>query len=189
MASTTKSAKKVGKAKTSPSTRRLEAKKTGAEGKDKAEKRKVGRPTYRTQEMLKTICEGIATGKSARAMCIEVGISQPTLWKWIGEDAGFSKQYARAKEDCADYLAAEIVEIADDGTRDYTVDKDGRDVVDHDHIARARLRVDARKWYASKLAPKKYGDRTLLSGDEDSPLKVEVTRIERVIIDPGHTKD
>ena len=171
------------------SKKRSETKKTAAEGKGIAETRKVGRPTDKTPETLKAICDGIAIGKSARAMCEEVGIAQQTLWRWLNESKDFSEQYARAKDDCADYLAAEIIEIADDGTRDYTVDKDGKDVVDHDHIARSRLRVDARKWYASKLAPKKYGDRTLLSGDEDSPLKVEVTRIERVIVDPGHAKD
>jgi hypothetical protein len=29
----------------------------------------------------------------------------------------------------------------------------------HDHINRARLRIDTRKWVASKLAPKIYGDK------------------------------
>lgn len=32
-------------------------------------------------------------------------------------------------------------------------------MVNHEQIARSRLRVDARKWAAAKLAPKKYGDR------------------------------
>ena len=187
MASAPKPAKKVGKAKTSPSTKRLEAKKTGAEGKDKAEKSKGGRPTAKTPEMLKIICEGIATGKSSRAMCIEVGISQPTLWKWISEDAEFSKQYTRAKELCADFHAEGLIELSDE--KPEVKIQDGKIFIDPQFSQTQRLRFDARKWYASKLAPKKYGDRTLLSGDEDSPLKVEVTRIERVIIDPGHTKD
>ena len=32
-------------------------------------------------------------------------------------------------------------------------------VVDQEHIGRSRLRIDTRKWAASKLAPKKYGDK------------------------------
>jgi terminase small subunit-like protein len=32
-------------------------------------------------------------------------------------------------------------------------------IVDHENIQRSRLRVDARKWAAARLAPRKYGDR------------------------------
>lgn len=144
----------------------------------------VGAPTKKTQVMLDAICAGISVGKSARAMCLEVGISQPCLWGWLGKDELFVKQYARAKEQCADFIAAECIEISDDGRRDYTA-VDGEYVVDHDHIQRSRLRVDARKWYASKLAPKKYGDRldTTLSAPDGGPVQVE--RIERVIVDAG----
>jgi len=39
------------------------------------------------------------------------------------------------------------------------VDRNGERVVDHENIQRSRLRVDALKWVASKLAPRKYGDR------------------------------
>ena len=35
-------------------------------------------------------------------------------------------------------------------------------VTNHNVINRDRLRVDARKWAASKLAPKKYGDASTL---------------------------
>jgi hypothetical protein len=36
---------------------------------------------------------------------------------------------------------------------------DGERIVDHENIQRSRLRVDARKWAAARLAPKKYADR------------------------------
>jgi hypothetical protein len=187
MMKTTKPRKTASKPKThkvGASKKGLGAKKTGGKGADKAEKQGKtpvpekqekhagGRPSDKTPELLKRICDGISIGKSARAMCLEVEIAQSTLWKWLNESEEFSKQYARAKEDCADYLAAEIVEIADDGSRDYVQDKDGRDVPDHDHIARSRLRVDARKWYASKLAPKKYGDKLDMNHgvQPDNPL-------------------
>lgn len=158
-----------------------EAKKAAKPAKAKPQKKakavpkaavKRGRPTKSTPELLDMICQGIAVGKSARAMCIAARIAQPTLWKWLGENETFSKQYARAKEDCADYLAAEIIEIADEGRNDTYMDEDGIIHTDHDVIARSRLRVDARKWYASKLSPKKYGDRTTLAGDADNPLAV-----------------
>ncbi|HCE6991259.1 TPA: hypothetical protein NOV39_001187 [Pseudomonas aeruginosa] len=65
----------------------------------------------------------------------------------------------RAREAQADTLAEEILQIADDGSNDTYTDDEGRTHVDYDHISRSKLRVDARKWLASKMAPKKYGDR------------------------------
>ncbi|AGG31951.1 hypothetical protein MU9_2906 [Morganella morganii subsp. morganii KT] len=69
------------------------------------------------------------------------------------------QQYARAREIQAELLAEEIIEIADDSSGDVIVDDDGKEQTNHERVARSRLRVDARKWYASKLAPKRYGDR------------------------------
>jgi hypothetical protein len=50
----------------------------------------------------------------------------------------------------------------------------GQRVVNHDHINRSRLRFDARRWYASRLAPKKYGERLTheISGPDGRPLEV-----------------
>jgi hypothetical protein len=57
----------------------------------------------------------------------------------------------------------ELNEIADDGSNDY-MEKERQDgssftVVDSEHIQRSRLRVDTRKWYLSKVLPKKFGDK------------------------------
>ena len=51
----------------------------------------------------------------------------------------------------------EIIEIADDSSGNYITTSDGKRIVDHESIQRSRLRVDARKWAAARLAPKKYG--------------------------------
>ena len=65
----------------------------------------------------------------------------------------------RAREEPADKLFREIIEIADNASGDYVTTSDGKRIVDHENIQRSRLRVDARKWAAARLAPKKYGDR------------------------------
>ena len=65
----------------------------------------------------------------------------------------------------AEFWADEIMDIADDGTNDYVEresDSGTQVVCDQEHIQRSRLRVDTRKWFLSKLLPKKYGDRTAL---------------------------
>lgn len=121
--------------------------------------KKKGAPTIRTTELVDAIFAGISLGKSARAMCVEVGISQRVLWNWLASDAELMRQYLRAKELCVDAYAEEIIEISDDGSKDTYIDEKGRQVVDREVIARAQLRIDARKWYAARLAPRKYGDK------------------------------
>lgn len=48
--------------------------------------------------------------------------------------------------------------------------------VSGDMVERSRLQIDARKWLASKLAPKKYGDKLELAGDPLSPLVINVVK-------------
>lgn len=128
---------------------------------------KTGAPkTKDLPDIREKILRRIASGESLRAVCKDKEAGMPdtsTVFDWIHKDPEFANQYARARELQSDALVDEILEIADDGSNDTytTVDDDGNVVerVNHDHIARSKLRVDARKWYASKVYPKRYGDR------------------------------
>lgn len=96
------------------------------------------------------ICQEIAHGKSLRAACQEAGRPRTsTFLEWMRDDELLAEQYARAREDQADYIAGEVLEIAD-------TEPDPN---------KARVRIDARKWAAGKLKPKVYGDRIQLDGD------------------------
>lgn len=108
--------------------------------------------------------------------------STQAVLRWLADHEDFRTQYARAREAQADALAEEILDISDDRDNDYITNDDGKEVLNSEHVQRSRLRVDARKWYASKVAPKKYGDKVELSSDPDRPLVIE--RVERVLIDP-----
>lgn len=134
----------------------------------------MGRPTKYTQELADSICEAISTtSKGLRAICAENNITTFTILKWLNENAEFSTQYARAKEAQADVLAEEILEIADDTSKDQmTIKKNGKNEVveNSEWINRSRLRVDARKWIASKLKPKKYGDKTETTIISEKPI-------------------
>jgi hypothetical protein len=69
-----------------------------------------------------------------------------------------------------------VVEIADTpqiGTKTKT-GKDGVEVTEGDMIDHRRLRVDARKWYLCKLAPKRYGDRLDLGNADGKALQINV---------------
>lgn len=76
----------------------------------------------------------------------------------------FQEQYARAKEEQADFLAEEMLEIADDKSDDLLDTEEGQSA-NPVAVQRARLRVDARKWAAAKLKPKKYGDKVDFTTD------------------------
>jgi hypothetical protein len=86
--------------------------------------------------------------------------AESTVRLWSLKDEGeFPAKYARAREVGYLRLADELLEISDDGTNDYTTNKDGEEVVNYDHIARSKLRVDTRKWLLSKMLPKVFGDK------------------------------
>ena len=105
----------------------------------------TGRPSTYSQEVVGAICERIALGESLRAICRDDAMpAMSTVFKWLTEQPTFSEQYARAREEQAESMADEIVSIADNA----------------EDAAKARLQIDARKWVASKLKPKKYGDKT-----------------------------
>jgi hypothetical protein len=104
------------------------------------------------------ICKRLSEGESLRAMCKDDDMPcQSTVFKWLAAEPAFAEQYARAREAQADCMADEIQEIADEVANDATA------------VARNRLRVDARKWLASKMVPKKYGDTLAIGGAENLP--------------------
>lgn len=147
---------------------------------------KLGRPSDYTPELAALICERLASGESLRSVCRDDAMPAcSTVFLWMQKHKAFSEQYARATSARADLFAEEIIEISDDGSNDTSTDDDGHTVVNHDVIARSRLRVDTRKWLMARMMPKKYGDRVTQEhvGDPENP--VQITRIERVVVSGG----
>lgn len=123
-----------------------------------------GRPSIFTRELADRICEELALGNSLRTVCKgEEMPSLATVFKWFRTQEGFVEQYARAKEESADAMAEDILDIADDGTNDWmeieTKNGGVQTVLNHEHVQRSKLRVDSRKWLMAKMKPKKYGDK------------------------------
>ncbi len=130
-------------------------------------KRKTGRPSLYTEALAAEICRRLAEGETLRSLCRDPTMpDKATVLRWLADKkkTDFREQYVYAREMQADALFDEALEIADDASGDWTEDKDGKKVVDHENIQRSRLRVDARKWAAGKMAPKKYGDKLDLGG-------------------------
>ncbi|POU03619.1 DNA packaging protein [Escherichia sp. ESNIH1] len=126
---------------------------------------KGGRPSDYTEELAEIICLRLAEGESLRSVCRDEDMpSKQAVLRWLARNEAFRAQYVRAKEEGAEAIAEELFDIADDGSNDWMekLDKDGEAIgyqLNGEHVQRSKLRIDTRKWYLSKIMPKKYGDR------------------------------
>lgn len=149
-----------------------------------------GRPVAYRQEIADEICRRLSEGESLRRICSDPHIPpNPTVIEWVRDNRGadeengrlgFAEQYARARELGVDCIAEEVLELGLDGY----LGPDG--YVDNGEIQRLRLLSDNRKWFLSKTAPKKYGDKvtTEVTGADGAQL---VTRIELIPVEPRRT--
>lgn len=127
----------------------------------------AGRPALYTPELAAKVCERLTNGESLRRICKDDEMPcAVTVWTWLDKHPEFAKQYARAREAQAEYYADEIVDISD---------------AEEDARSRA-VKIDARKWVASKLRPKRYGElvKHEHGGADGAPIPVSITvRYER----------
>lgn len=94
---------------------------------------------------------------------------------WVVDDReGFAAKYARARDIGIDSMADETIAISDDGSNDTYLDDAGIVRTNSDVVQRSKLRVDTRKWYLSKIAPNRYGDRLQV----DANINVEIAQMD-----------
>jgi hypothetical protein len=118
--------------------------------------------TYDRAVLVPEICKRLATGEPLAVICRDIGISRRTVGYWRQEDKEIAAAFDEARDDGFDAIARECMEIADDGRRDYEVQEDGRELVDHDHIQRSKLRVETRLKLLAKWDPRRYGEKQQL---------------------------
>ena len=157
----------------------------------KAKPAKTGRPTRTkaaiakangparsylyTEKLGDEICRRLANGESLKSIARTPGFPSASAIRAWALDAAhpFAVPYARAREAGYHTLAEELLEISDDSSRDLKEHETANGTVftvDHEHINRARLRVDTRKWLLSKMLPKIYGERLRIGGEDGAPL-------------------
>lgn len=132
--------------------------------------KRMGRPPVYEPIIASRLCARLSEGKSLMRSCKEVGgVSTALAHIWMRERPDFLAMYLRAKEEAADVLAEQIVDLAD---TELPVDEFGR--IDSGRVQQLRLQVEARKWIAAKLKPKRYGDRIIQehSGPGGQPIMV-----------------
>lgn len=126
-----------------------------------------GRPSEYTPEIAEAICIRLASGESLRSVCTSDDMpDKTTVLRWLARNEEFRTQYARSKEESAEAIAEEYFDILDEMP---PAKSDGS--LDSAAVAWAKNRADGRKWYLSKIMPKKYGDK--VQTDSTVTLKFE----------------
>jgi hypothetical protein len=143
--------------------------------------KKPGRPTKYNQRLGAEICRRLSTGRTLRDVARDRRMpAESTIRGWANSNTeGFAAQYSRAREIGYQAMADEILEIADDGTKDWIAAKgregEGKRVLNSEHVQRSKLRVDARKWLLTNALPKMPANKTE-QGASSGPLVVEIVR-------------
>lgn len=126
----------------------------------------MARPSEYTEEVAEQICEGIAEGKSIRAVCNQDGMPHvATVFRWLSSVEAFREQYTRARQTRADARFERIDDVMAD-MRAGTID-----------AQQARVEIDAIKWQCGKEAGK-YDDKMKHehTGEGGGPLTVQIVR-------------
>ncbi len=130
-----------------------------------------GQQTLYTPELAQEICLRLAEGETLRSVCKDNHMpDERRVRAWVVEDRnGFAPHYARARDSGLDCMADQLIEVARDGSQDNYDPDTGK--INQESYQRSRLHVDTLKWYLSKLAPKRYGDRLTHTGPEGGAIR------------------
>ena len=115
--------------------------------------KKLGRPSSYTEEVASVILDRLANGESLLKICADPDLPcRQTVIKWATENEAFFDKYTRAR-------ACGVDVIAETAVAEATAD------VPYEQVAAARLAFDARRWFVSKLAPQRWGEKIMAEVD------------------------
>lgn len=124
-----------------------------------------GRPTIYSDELAEGICEALSRGDSLISICAADDMpGTRTVLRWARELPDFGTRYADAREAQGETMDHKILTVADSSTAATA--------------ASDRVKIDAYKWRAAKLAPKRYGDKIELGGkvEHEHGMSAETAR-------------
>jgi hypothetical protein len=156
-------------------------------------KRPQGRPPKYSEQMADEICHAIAThSMGLERICAKFPHfpDKATIWAWKLKYPTFYDKYLKAKLIQAELHVEECFDISDDVSNDKKINIHGDEVTNNEAVNRSRLRVDTRKWVASKLLPRTYGDRQQVEDlqAENESLRKEMMEYRRML-DEKNKKD
>jgi len=113
--------------------------------------------TKYTKELVDTVLQELAVGKSIREALKTVDVSWEIWRQWLNKKTGLRELYSIAKEDGIEYSMADVDKVAKDAVK-----KSGETKMDMANVKAIDTFIKHKQWMASKLAARRYGDRQSL---------------------------
>lgn len=130
--------------------------------------KKIGRPSKYTDETAEEICRLLSNGMTLLSICrLPEMPEMTTVHRWLDSNPDFQSNYAHARKLQADAMAEQVIEEA---------------MSSHDAPI-GRLRMDALKWFAAKMAPKRYGDKVEVEQTGQQNFKISFSVPDRNVQD------
>ena len=140
--------------------------------------KKIGRPTKRTPEVVKEICDRLSNGEPLRAICRDSHIPNwDTVYDWMARDEGFALQVAQARENGVEAIAQDTLAMID-APPQVVVDNNGVSRIDPAYVQWTKLRTEQRMKLLACWSPNRYGNRVQVAGDKENPLQVNIQTAE-----------
>lgn len=122
---------------------------------------------------IEAVCAAILHPKAMHTIAEEIGVSQGSLIAWIGADHERSARAREARIQTAqmwDEKATRVIEEAGDQFQ----------------LSKAKELAQHYRWRASKIAPRDYGDKVTQEHTGPNGGPVQITEIQRVVVDPAN---
>lgn len=117
-----------------------------------------GRPSLYNEKIAEEICDLLASQQSMRQICAKPGMpDRKTVTNWARDLPDFAKKLAQARQAQADSIFDDMAAI------------EAQTLAKKIDARAARAVLSSMQWRASKLAPKRYGDKLVVHGDADEP--------------------
>lgn len=160
--------------------------------KPKSQHKKDGRPTDYNSEIAALICERVAVSRLSLKKLCALYDDMPvhtSINLWRLKNPEFSTQFIEAKRQQVDLIMETLDEAVDENIGYYEDDK-GNDRIDSPSATIAIAKANNAKWYASKIAPKVYGDQKRIDSLESSndALRAELLELRKKL-DVKNEKD
>jgi transposase len=140
--------------------------------------KKIGRPSTRTPEVVKEICDRLSSGEPLRAICRDPRMpGWDTVYDWMARDEGFALQVAQARENGVEAIAQDTLAMIDAEPR-YVEDAKGGTRIDAGYVQWLKLRTEQRMKLLACWSPNRYGNRVQVAGDKDNPLQINIQATE-----------
>jgi hypothetical protein len=105
------------------------------------------------------ILKRLREGETLTGICRTAGYpSAGAVRYWVGREEALYSAYARARELGYQGMADQLLDIADQSSKE--------------SWSRDQLRLSTRQWLLSKALPRMYGDRVQVSGGDDGPIRI-----------------